>query len=92
VTEAKRNCAQLAHFRDALARDDISHVTSGHPVSPNVYHVYVRDLKSPSGCHLIASAAHDLPGAEEVLRASGRHTCQGAQRGEMAARRAMGCA
>ncbi len=89
LTRAKRDAARLAHFREALTRKDISHVTSGHPCSPNVYHVYAIDPKSPSGCHLVESASHDLPGVEEVLAASGRRTCQGAQRGEQANRRAM---
>lgn len=89
VTKAWEDAAQLARFREALAREDISHVTSGHPCSPHSYGIYVVDSASPSGCHLLWSAAHDLPGVDIVLRASGRHTCQGGQRGEMAARRAM---
>jgi len=81
VTGAKENAARLAHFREALARSDFSHVTSGHPVSPHTYHVYVRVDASPSGCHLASSAGHDLPGVEAVLAASGRSTTAGAQRG-----------
>lgn len=89
VTKAWEDAAELAAFREALANPNVSHVTDGHTVSPNYYHVYGRDPSSPSGCYLIGSAAHDLPGVAEVLEASGRRTCQGAQRGEMAARRAM---
>lgn len=89
VTEARSNAWRLAEFRDALARDDLSHVTSGHSVSPHTYHVYRRDQGSPSGCLLVASAGHDLPGVDIVLARSGRHTVQGAQRGEMANRRAL---
>jgi len=87
VTRAFDDAASLGHFRDALANPDVSHVTSGHPCSPNVYHVYVRDPKSPSGCHLIGSACRDLPGVEIIL--AGRRTCQGGQRWEMANRAAL---
>jgi hypothetical protein len=89
VVRALEDAAQLARFRDALARGDFSHVTSGHSVSPNSYHVYAADPASPSGCHHVASAPHTLPGAEQVLAESKHGTCQGAQRGEMAVRAAM---
>jgi hypothetical protein len=81
VTKAKEDAAHLAEFRDALAREDVSHVTHGHPVDPHTYNVYARDPKSPSGCHLIASASHYLPGVDQVLAASGRQTYAGGQRG-----------
>lgn len=88
VTKAWEDAAQLALFREALARKDISHVTSGHPSFPGRYNymVYVVNHSSPSGCHLLQSAAHDLPGVDIVLQASGRRTCQGGQRGDMANR------
>ena len=89
VAKAWSDSAQLAAFREALTSPDYSHMTTGHPVSPDSYHVYRRDPSSPTGCQHVASAGHDLPGVEEVLQASGRSSCQGAQRGEMAIRRAM---
>jgi hypothetical protein len=89
VTRAWEDAAQLARFRDALAAPDFSHVTHGHTVNPNSYHVYRVDRRSPSGCMLVASAAHELPGAAIVLAASGKHATQGACRGDSAARRAM---
>ena len=79
ITRAWRDAEQLARFRDALARADVSHVTSGHPVMPNSYHVYAVDRTSPSGCLLIVSADHDLPGISSVL--GGRSTAQGGARG-----------
>jgi len=79
VTRACEDAVQLAKFRDALARPDVSHVTHGHPVNPRTYHVYRRDNSSPSGCALVASAGHDLPGVETVLM--GRSTEAGALRG-----------
>ena len=90
VTRAHEDAIMLVKFREALARDDFSHVTSGHSVNPNTYHVYRRDSSSPSGCFLVASAGHDLPYVDTILAASKHRTCQGAQRGEMANRRAMG--
>ena len=89
VVQALEDATQLARFRDALARADFSHVTSGHSVSPSSYHVYATDPASPSGCHHVASAPHKLPGAEHVLAESEHGTCHGGQRGEMASRAAM---
>jgi hypothetical protein len=80
ITGAWRDAETLARFRDALASDDLSHVTEGHPVMPHAYHAYRRD-KGPSGCWLAASAGHDLPGVAEILKTSGRVTSAGAERG-----------
>lgn len=81
ITAAWSNAVQLAKFRDALANISLSHVTNSHPVNPNAYHVYVRDSNSPSGCHHICSAAHDLPGVDIVLNASKHSVSQGGLRG-----------
>lgn len=87
VSQAWQNAETLAYFRESLSRDDFSHVTSGHSVSPNSYHAYRIDRESPSGCVLVASASKSLPGISEVM--NGHIACAGGERGEMACRAMM---
>lgn len=94
VPELRREAApeedELAQlFADLLAAPDFSHVTSGHPVSPDRYHVYQRDADSPTKClHAYSFRKNERHAA--ILRAAGRGTCSGGQRGEAATRAALG--
>lgn len=87
VSQAWQDAERLALFREALGRDDISHVTNGHSVSRDAYHIYRRDMSSPSGCILVTSISKNLPGVSIVMK--GHLTCAGGERGEMAARAMM---
>lgn len=57
----------LVAFRAALAAPDFSHVTQGHPVDRDAFHVYRHDPASPTGCSHVMSISRDLPGAQEAL-------------------------
>jgi hypothetical protein len=78
--------AQL--FADLLAASDFSHVTGGHPVSPNCFHVYHR-ADTPTNC-LHAYSFKKSARNREVLRASGRTASAGGTRGEAATRASLG--
>ena len=67
----------LLRFRDALASENFSHVTNGHPTQRIVrcFNVYKRD-NGPSGCLLMASIAQETPGAPGDLgRVSRKRAC-----------------
>jgi len=73
--------ALLALFTDLLKASDVSHITAGHPVSKNSFHVYRRVANSPTNCQL----AFSFPKTEkfiEVFRASRRSTEIGGRRHE----------
>ena len=67
-------------FANLLAAEDFHHVTSGHPVSPDRFHVYQRDDSSPTGCRLAASFDKKTP-FREVLGLAGKAVCAGGQMG-----------
>ena len=87
IVLAWKDAEAVASVRDALAAEDFSHMTSGHPVSPNCYHVYRRDAKSPSQCVLVASCGKGTPGIDQVIK--GHSACVGGERGETSIRRSM---
>ena len=67
-------------FADLLAAEDFHHTTSGHPGSPDRFHVYQRDDSSPTGCRLAASFDKRTP-FREVLARAGKPVCAGGQMG-----------
>lgn len=58
----------LERFREALDSPDLSHVTAGHPVSPNFFHVYHRDPASPTGVRFVCSAPRADARARELVQ------------------------
>ena len=65
-------------FADLLAAEDFHHLTSGHPVSPDRFHVYRREATSPTGCRLAASFEKGTP-FRKVLARAGKAICAGGQ-------------
>lgn len=72
-TDAYEKAYRLAVFRDALARPDVAYVRCGRDFMPDVWLVYLRDPKSPSGVRHEASMKR-CPEADALVDASERCT------------------
>lgn len=72
-TEAYEKAYRLAVFRDALSQSDVAYVRCGRDFMPDVWLVYVRDLKSPSSVRHVASMER-CPEADALVDASKRCT------------------